>query len=320
MKRFGIQNIRAAVIIAIAAVIMFGYIVNLDVGNISALGIGVVAAICPLGILEVGLANLTLAPRAIIALVLAVAFAAVFGKVFCAWICPTPLIQRWFPGYKRKEEELKQEAAEASSNAQALQAEAIEVAKGPDESHAITPIDDESKTSLCGKHKNIKLDSRHLVLGGSLLSAALFGFPVFCLACPVGLTFASLLLLYRLFGFGETTWTIIVFPIILVLELVVFRKWCSKICPLGALVSLFSGLNRFFRPKIDEEKCLVNKGVSCTVCAKACNRESIDPRRPTTSPGAMSDCSKCRDCAAACPAKAISFPFLTKSKERDKNA
>ena len=42
-----------------------------------------------------------------------------------------------------------------------------------------------------------KLDSRHYVLGGALLSTAVFGFPVFCLVCPIGLTFATVLVVWR---------------------------------------------------------------------------------------------------------------------------
>jgi ferredoxin-type protein NapH len=320
MKNIKGTRLRALLIVAVTAVILVGYIIPLDIGNLSALGIGVISAICPLGVLETGLAELTLAPRAIIALLLALAFTVVLGKVFCAWICPTSLLQRWFPGRKRKRKELNDEIETMSEVVQSgmqdggADAEAARLEGDVGEVvPVITVADGVDKAN--DKHRNIKFDSRHVVLGGSLLSAAVFGFPVFCLICPVGLTFASLLVIYRLFGFGEITWAVIVFPMILVLELVVFRKWCSKICPLGALLSLGASLNRFFRPQIDESKCLVGKGVECSVCAKACSRERIDLRRPAASKGALGDCTKCRDCADACPAKAISFPLIASGKK-----
>jgi ferredoxin-type protein NapH len=341
MKRINAANLRALVIVVLAAVILFGYIARLDIGNLSALGLGVIAAICPLGALETQLASLTLIPRALIAVLVAVALIVVFGRAFCSWACPVPLLQRWFPGYKRRKKEPVDDDSLLSTAAD-MGAEPGVVASMDRETSVAASMDGETGTpvtanmlaaadtttacteetkgagvaSLCGKLHNVRLDSRHIVLGGSLLSAAVFGFPVFCLVCPVGLTFASLLVIYRLFGFGEVTWTVIVFPLILVLELVVFRKWCSKICPLGALISLVAGANRLFRPHIDDSKCLATKGARCSLCAKACNRENIDLRHPTVSQGALSDCTKCGDCAEACPSKAISFPLFPQSRAR----
>jgi ferredoxin-type protein NapH len=314
MKRINAANLRAIVIVVLAAVILFGYIARLDIGNLSALGVGIIATICPLGAIETTLASLTVIPRALIAVLIVVIFVVILGRVFCAWVCPVPLLQRWFPGYKRKKKELADEinamsaVAETNTEADANREATVEVSANVDVAEEATAKD---TASLCGRLRNVKLDSRHVVLGGSLLSAAIFGFPVFCLICPVGLTFASLLVIYRLFGFGEVTWTIIVFPLILVLELVVFRKWCSKICPLGALMSLIAGANRLFRPHIDDSKCLATKGIGCNLCAKACSRENVDLRHPATSQGALSDCTKCGDCADACPTKAISFPLLS---------
>ena len=62
------------------------------------------------------------------------------------------------------------------------------------------------------------------MLAGSLASAAVCGFPVFCLVCPIGLTFASAIALYRLIGFNEPAIEVLVFPALLVLELTVFRN------------------------------------------------------------------------------------------------
>ena len=71
-------------------------------------------------------------------------------------------------------------------------------------------------------------------------SSLVFGFPVFCLVCPIGLTFATVLLVMRLFAFGDATWTVVAFPVIIALEVLLLPKWCQRFCPLGALLSLFS--------------------------------------------------------------------------------
>ena len=48
-------------------------------------------------------------------------------------------------------------------------------------------------------------DSRNWVLGATVLTTAAFGFPVFCLICPVGLTVATFVALWRVFQFSEVT-------------------------------------------------------------------------------------------------------------------
>ncbi len=132
----------------------------------------------------------------------------------------------------------------------------------------------------------------------------MFGFPVFCLICPVGLTFATIIGLWNLVQFNEPSWALIIFPIILVAEVTVLRKWCSKICPISALVSLLSNLNVTLRPRVKADVCLRSRGVDCHSCVDACP-EQLDPHS-----GRIPECSKCGKCVEACPAKAISVKLL----------
>ena len=79
-----------------------------------------------------------------------------------------------------------------------------------------------------------------------------------------------------LFQFNEVTWSLLVFPAMLVLELAVLRKWCHRFCPLGALLSLVSRGNRTFRPQANVGTCLhAAHGERCHRCADACP-EGID--------------------------------------------
>lgn len=189
------------------------------------------------------------------------------------------------------------------------------------------PLSDEEKKTLfacsgarvgscssCGG-KRSAVDSRHIVLGGAVLSAAVFGFPVFCLVCPIGLTFATLFLVFNLFAHGDTTWAVLVAPAILLIEVVFFRKWCAKICPLSALMSLVAKANRTFRPAVNKEACLESKGASCGACANACE-QGIDPRHPERG-ASWSECTKCRECVEACPASAIRMPLFLPKDERE---
>ncbi|WP_294421102.1 4Fe-4S binding protein [uncultured Senegalimassilia sp.] len=155
-----------------------------------------------------------------------------------------------------------------------------------------------------GARDGVRLDSRHAVLVGTLASAAVFGFPVFCLICPVGLTFATIIGLWNLVQFNEPTWALVVFPAILIAEVTVLRKWCSKICPISALVSLLSNLNVTLRPRVKADACLRSRGVDCHACVDACP-EQLDPHSRR-----IPECSKCGKCVEACPAKAISIKLL----------
>ena len=92
--------------------------------------------------------------------------------------------------------------------------------------------------------------------GRALASMRIFGFPVFCLVCPIGLSFAMIILVWRLFVAGDITWSVILVPALLVFELVFFRQWCGLICPIGAFQNLFGRFARSFRPQIDDKKCI----------------------------------------------------------------
>ena len=261
-------------------------------GTISSFGINAIATICPLGALESMLGAWAFVPRALISLLIIVLLVLVFGKAFCSWMCPIPHVQNVFRTKKRTSIETK-ERHEAARYA----AENWREGKQPER----------SKTGL---------DTRHVILLAVLLATVIFGFPVFCLVCPVGLTFATFILLWRFVQFNEATWGLIVFPAIVLVEVLVLRKWCGTICPLGALISLISKANKTFRPTVKEDACLRDtRDVACETCASVCP-EHIDPyadlgERP------MSECIKCRSCADACPVSAISFPLKGSGPKRD---
>lgn len=260
---------------------LVGLAFHTGTGTLSAFGYSTISAICPLGSIEALIASKTFIPAVFISLAVFLVISILFGRIFCAWMCPVPLFRKWFP------------KTEKSQNIPTKVTEDVSANEG-----------------LIASAK--KIDTSYFVLGGALGSTFLFGFPVFCLICPVGLTFAVIVGVWRLIQFNEPTWSLMVFPAILVLELVFFRFTCRKFCPLGALISLMSRANIFFKPAIDTKSCLkASKGADCSICKDACHEE-IDLHEPLTQ-NALSRCTKCKDCSDACPMQAISFSFF-KSK------
>jgi ferredoxin-type protein NapH len=297
--------------------IVIGLILNIGAGTLSSFGWQAIAAICPLGGLESMIASKTIVPRALIVLVLAFFFVAFFGKVFCSWLCPVSPLRSLLTIIERKWRKGKSKDVLVDAHDTPLITNEIEesaeetVEKVIPAKNALTARESCESCSSCAT-KRAQLDSRHLVLGGSLLSAAIFGFPVFCLICPIGLTFGTVILLWQWFNFDNISLSLLIYPAILILELLVLRKWCARFCPLGALLSLMSLPNRLFRPQVNRSKCLREQGKSCSVCLESCP-EDLDPHYCE----GMNECSKCGLCLENCPAKAISIPLRDRKGSAD---
>jgi ferredoxin-type protein NapH len=311
MKKLNILQVIIPVVIAL--LFTAAYIAHLDFGMLSSFGWATISMICPLGALMAMLAAKMMVPRAAIALVTAIVLMVIFGRAFCAWVCPVPVMQKFRDLVARI---TKEGIASGSSSKKALNksTELTGDKTGAAKSVGKTaPVKGAGKMrpgacSSCAKKRGAAIDSRHIILGGSVLTALVFGFPVFCLICPIGLTFASIFLVVNLFGSGDVTWTVVVVPLLLIIEIVFFRKWCGRFCPLSAFMSLSGKLGRFFRPKIDDSTCQeTTTGEPCGICGTVCP-VTVDPRHPDISPSDISECTKCLACAKSCPTQSIKFP------------
>ena len=296
------KNARTAVAAVALAALAVCLIAGVATGTWCGFGANDIAVLCPVGALLSMVAAKTLVPRAVISVVVTVALVLLLGRLFCGWACPVTLgrrVKEFFKPVKTREQE-----AEALSQAnQALAAEEIAALKEASATH------DCAACGACHAKRNAPFDSRHAVLGGALLTTAVFGFPVFCLICPIGLTFATIVLVMRLFAFGDVSWGVILVPALLLAEVVFFRKWCSTFCPISALMSLIGKANRTFVPQVNDAKCRETvEGASCEVCAAVCP-QGINVRHPEAGMS-FSECTKCRACVEACPTQAIKMPFL----------
>lgn len=351
MKRKKIRRLRTISQVCVIVVVCVGLAVHTGLGTPSSFGWDWFATICPLGWLQTMMTGTMPAPLSFVCIALTVALIVLFGRAFCGWVCPTPLIRRIFGGEKSVEkdtsplkdcdlsecracgascsvahmvEHMNASVASPSSNTQAG------TSQGVNGKHAGTlqASNDKSKKQDFAKSrkscadnsrrhiaiKSSPADIRHAVAVSALIAAAVFAFPVFCLVCPVGLTIAEIIVLWRFFTLGIPTFSMMLYPAILVVELVVFKRWCHVICPISALVSLVSKANHTFRPIVNKDTCLRETGKSsCHKCFHACP-ESIDLHQLAYG-APVNECMKCHECAAVCPTNSITFPLYVPKKD-----
>jgi len=91
--------------------------------------------------------------------------------------------------------------------------------------------------------------------------------------------------------------TLLIFAGIVALGRLAPRFWCRYLCPLGALLSLFSPLGRLRRTVGPE--C-----PACGLCQDACPMGAAEDEGGTR----LGECIQCRTCVAACPQDLIAFP------------
>lgn len=264
----------AAVFVAVIASLAF----DSGIGTPSSFGVGEFFLLCPLGGIEAMIASRSFLPVSLISIGVIVVFTLVFGRAWCSWGCPAPAIRSFFG---RQPDHATCGSRKGCSAAR----EAWTLAK-----------------SL----RHMLRDRRTWALACVLVATFVAGLPLFCLVCPIGLTFGTVGSLWHLFVDKQVTLSCLVFPAALVVELVLYRKWCLNLCPVAGLLNVFGQFAFLFRPKIDASTCLQHSShAGCTACLKACP-EHIDLHAPDAALQ-LADCTRCGECVRQCPTASVSI-------------
>lgn len=99
--------------------------------------------------------------------------------------------------------------------------------------------------------------------------------------------------------FLETVPIFILFFAILALGMVTRRFWCRNLCPLGALLGIFSKYRvtqRFVSPACTQ----------CSICQRDCKMNAIEDDYAINN---TVECIECAECVSVCKPKAISYRF-----------
>ncbi len=267
MKIFSLQNIRRIYSVFFFGLFLFLLLVS-DFQNMKGYPVSLFLELSPLTAIATLLTSWTFYKGLILSLTITIT-TFFFGRFFCSWICPMGILNQWISHLFNKRK----------------------------------PVDD---YQINAWKKTFNLKYYILTL---LLVLAIFGILQIGLFDPISLItrsfstgifpavnywFGGLYIKQPVFYGG--IFISILFLAILMANRFVTRFWCRLLCPLGALLGLFSFISPL-RIRRDVEKC-----TDCRKCLRHCHG-ACDPHMELR----INECVLCMNCIEACPEGALHF-------------
>ncbi|EIP96601.1 polyferredoxin [Opitutaceae bacterium TAV1] len=102
-------------------------------------------------------------------------------------------------------------------------------------------------------------------------------------------------------GIGVFLPVAVIFSVVVLMSAWRGRLWCNTVCPVGALLGIFSR-KALFRLTIDRSAC-----VRCGDCLRTCKAQCIDLRKQEID---FSRCVGCFDCVSVCDENGLNYRWL----------
>lgn len=298
---------------AVGLAVLVGIVASMQMHGFA---VGSLCVFCPVGFAQLGFASGTVPWHLVPAVVALLLIAILLGRAFCAWVCPTGLLKNIFGG--RAPRGVSGQTGCAAHNAECVQeserAQGVESSgacastQGAEDARpdkdALAPGAACGPCAACGTGGGSNLRLQGLILIVLLLVSFAVGFPVFCLLCPIGLALGTLYAASRAFVLWQPGWELLVFPLMLLAEVFLFRRWCSALCPIGFFFGLAAKLRTKlkFGMTVRAKTGTCRSGEGCGACGVVCP-ENIDV--PAATAHELEDCTLCLECVHACPTRSI---------------
>ncbi|MHB8095569.1 MAG: 4Fe-4S binding protein [Candidatus Aminicenantales bacterium] len=216
----------------------------------------------------------------------------ILGRVACGWVCPLGAVHQFFSHVFKKTKFLRpkrQEKASVAWKYYVLAFVLVAAVFSLDLAGVLDPLSFLYRSFAVGVFPGLT----HLFSG---LIKAVYGLHLDTLGRTLSQISENLMLNAT---FQQGLAMAVIFAGVVALNAWKERFWCRYICPLGALLGVFSRWN-VFKLKVDDDKC-----IKCGLCTTHCETQAVPyPNDQWRS----AECVYCETCAAICPTGAISFP------------